>query len=145
MVDMFTNYENNIRGLSCDAPCQVEPPKGIKVLQNVKGKVIGVQVEQSNPLQLYFHLEDICDIEVEELMPGMTRFEVLTTTHKVVLSHEYATAEILNQYTGDLYIFLTVEEMKTLKKEAYTMRVILTTAENTYEVFAEKDGYLVVR
>ena len=145
MVDMFTSYENNIRGLSCNVPCQVEPPKGIKLLQNVKGKVIGVQVEHSNPLQLYFHLEDICDVEVEELLPGMTKFEVWTTTHKVAISQEYATADMLNRFTGDLYIYLPVEEMKKLKKETYTMRVTLTTAENTYEVFAEKDGYLVVR
>ena len=35
--------------------------------------------------------------------------------------------------------------MKVLKKETYTMRVILKTAETDYLVFAEKDGYLVIR
>jgi hypothetical protein len=35
--------------------------------------------------------------------------------------------------------------METLKKETYNMRVTLKTTKNTYEVFAEKDGYLIVR
>ena len=78
-------------------------------------------------------------------MPGTTTFEILTTTHKSIFSKEYVTAEILDQFTGDLYIFLTVDEMKELKKETYTMKVTLKTADTAYEVFAENDGYLIVR
>jgi DnaJ-class molecular chaperone len=87
----------------------------------------------------------VCDVEIEEIMPGTTTFEVLTTTHKSIFSKDYATAEILDQFTGDLYIFLTVDEMKNFKKETYTMKVTLKTADAAYEVFAENDGYLIVR
>jgi hypothetical protein len=44
-----------------------------------------------------------------------------------------------------LCVFLTTEELKPLKKETYNMRVTLKTTENEYVVFAEKDGYLVIR
>jgi hypothetical protein len=90
-------------------------------------------------------LEDICEVEVAEIIQGTTVFEILTTTHKSILSVEYLTAEILNQTTNDLFVSLSQAEMETLKKETYNMRVTLKTAENTYEVFAEKDGYLIVR
>jgi hypothetical protein len=108
--------------------------------------MLGVQVEQSSPLQLYFHLENICEAEnLEALTQGTTVFEILTTTHKVVAKHEYQTVEILDQHTNDLQIFLTQEEMRNLKKETYTMRVTLKTIETDFVVFDEKDSYLVVR
>lgn len=143
MANMFTSYDTERKTM----PCSIlpPPPNGIKVLKNVKGDTLGVQVDYSTPLQLYFHLEGVCGSDLEELSSGVTKFEILTTTHKKVFSKEYLTAEILNQETGDLFISLTTDEMTTFKKETYTMRVTLTTAINSYEVFAEKDGYLVIR
>ena len=79
------------------------------------------------------------------IVQGGTLFEVLTTTGKVLVKREYITAEILDQYTYDLCVTLTQEEMKNLKKETYVMRVTLKTAIAEYKVFAEKDGYLIVR
>ena len=145
MANMFTNYDNDIKSMPCFVPPPFEPQKGTRLIRNVKGETIGVQVDRANDLQLYFHLEDVCGVEIEEVMPGMTTFEILTTTHKNIISKDYTTAEILDQFTGDLYIFLTVDEMKELKKETYTMKVTLKTADTAYEVFAENDGYLIVR
>lgn len=145
MANMFTNYDNDIKSIPCFMPPPCEPQKGTKLIRNVKGEIIGVQADRATDLQLYFHLEDVCDMEIEEIMPGTTTFEVLTTTHKSIFSKEYVTAEILDQFTGDLYIFLTVDEMKKFKKETYTMKVTLKTANTAYEVFAENDGYLIVR
>jgi hypothetical protein len=54
-------------------------------------------------------------------------------------------SEILDQYTNDLCISLTPDEMKPLKKETYNMKVTLKTSTETFVVFAEKDGYLVIR
>jgi hypothetical protein len=54
-------------------------------------------------------------------------------------------SEILDQYTYDLGISLTSDEMKSLKKETYNMKVTLKTSTANYIVFAEKDGYLVIR
>ena len=82
---------------------------------------------------------------METLIQGTTVFEILTTTHKIAVEHEYQTAEILDQNTNDLYIFLSQEEMKNLKKEMYNMRVTLKTASAEYVLFKEKDGYLVIR
>lgn len=143
MSSMFTNYETP-RYKSCP-PCAAADPKGAKLLTNIKGKVLGVQVDYNAPLQLYFHLKNVWEVEFEELLAGTALFEVLTTTHKVLVSREYQISEILDKNTNDLWVYLSQEEMKDLKKETYNMRVTLKTAENEYIVFAEKDGYLVLR
>jgi hypothetical protein len=142
---MFTSYETNTKSIPCSPPSVSEPRKGIKMLTNIKGEVLGVQVEHASPLQLYFHLENIWEVELNELLSGMVLFEILTTTHKVLVSREFAMSDILDQYTNDLYIWLTSDEMKPLKKETYNMRVTLKTTESEYVVFAEKDGYLIIR
>lgn len=146
MTNMFTNYDNDINSAPCFPHFHKVPDNSPKILTNINGKMLGVQVDHSSPLQLYFHLENICEVEnLEVLIHGTTVFEILTTTHKIVVEHEYQTAEILDQNTNDLYIFLSQEEMKNLKKETYTMRVTLKTANAEYVIFKEKDGYLVIR
>jgi hypothetical protein len=146
MVNMFTNYDNDIKKyVPCFAPPAPESPKGPKLVTNVKGQVLGVQVEQSHPLQLYFHLENVCDIEIDEIKPGSVLFEILTTTHKTIVTKEFAAEEILDPFTGDLYIYLSQDELKDLKKETYNMRLTIKMAELDLVVFAEKDGYLIVR
>jgi hypothetical protein len=145
MTDMFTNYENDTQSPICPPRCEGWPKKGTKLLTNIKGETLGVQVDINDPIQLYFHLENICDVEMEEILPGTTLFEILTTTHKIVTSEEYLTAEILNSFTGDLLIYLPQSKMTALKKETYVMRVTLQTATNTYKIFTESDGYLVIR
>jgi hypothetical protein len=145
MSNMFTSYETNTKSIPCSPPPVSEPRKGIKMLTNIKGEVLGVQVEYASPLQLYFHLENVCEVELNELLSGMVLFEILTTTHKVLVSREFAISDILDQCTNDLYIWLTPDEMKPLKKETYNMRVTLKTSAEDFVVFAEKDGYLVIR
>lgn len=149
MANMFTNYDNNVKSLPCGPHFHREPQKDAKIITNIKGEMIGVQVNHANPLQLYFHLEDIEGLNsgdsLATIVQGGTLFEVLTTTGKVLVKREYITAEILDQYTYDLCVTLTQEEMKNLKKETYAMRVTLKTAIAEYKVFAEKDGYLIVR
>lgn len=145
MSSMFTSYETNTQSIPCPPPPLREPRKGTKMLTNIKGETLGVQVDYASPLQLYFHLENVCEVELNDLLSGTVLFEVLTTTHKTLISQEYTTSEILDQCSNDLYIFLDVEKMTALKKETYNMRVTLKTAEHEYVVFAEKDGYLVIR
>jgi hypothetical protein len=149
MANMFTSYDNinSIKSQPCTSQLIKDKKfrKGPKIITNIKGNTLGVQVEHASPLQLYFHLENITDTEIAEIILCTTLFEILTTTHKTIVSHEYATAEILNQETNDLAIILTQAEMKVLKKEIYNLRVTLKTTKAEYEVFAEKDGYLVVR
>lgn len=145
MSNMFTSYETNTKSIPCSPPPVSEPRKGIKMLTNIKGEVLGVQVEYASPLQLYFHLENVCEVELNELLSGIVLFEVLTTTHKVLVSREFLVTDILDQGSNDLCVFLTSEELKSLKKETYNMRVTIKTTENEYVVFAEKDGYLVIR
>jgi hypothetical protein len=149
MANMFTNYDNDVKSLPCEPCFHHIPLKDSRIITNIKGEMIGVQVNHASPLQLYFHLENIEGLNSEDsfatVLQGSTLFEVLTTTGKVLVKREYMTAEILDQYTYDLYVTLTQEEMKMLKKETYAMRVTLKTANSEYEVFAEKDGYLIVR
>ena len=145
MSNMFTSYETNTRSMSCPPYRVREPKKGTKLIMNIKGDVLGVQIDYASPLQLYFHLENVCEVEIEELLSGTALFEILTTTHKVLVSREFMISEILDQYTNDLYISLTPDEMKPLKKETYNMKVTLQTAAGDFIVFAEKDGYLVIR
>ena len=145
MSNMFTSYETNTGSMSCPPHHVREPKKGIKLLTNIKGDVLGVQIDYALPLQLYFHLENVCEVELNELVSGTALFEILTTTHKVLVSKEFQVSEILDQYTNDLYISLTPDEMKPLKKETYNMKVTLQTAVGNLIVFAEKDGYLVIR
>ena len=145
MSNMFTSYETDTRNTSCRPHFVSEPKNGPKMITNIKGDVLGVQIDYALPLQLYFHLENICEVELNELLSGTTLFEILTTTHKSLVSREFLTSEILNQDTSDLCISLTVEEMELLKKETYNMKVTLKTATQSFVVFAEKDGYLVIR
>lgn len=145
MSNMFISYETNTGNMPCPPYPVREPEKGTKLLTNIKGDVLGVQIDYALPLQLYFHLENVCEVELNELVSGTALFEILTTTHKVLVSKEFKISEILDQYTNDLYISLTQDEMKPLKKETYNMRVTLQTAIGELVVFAEKDGYLVIR
>jgi hypothetical protein len=140
---MFTNYETP-RHRPCPPPPIVDPNE-TKLITNIKGKVLGVQVAYNTPLQLYFHLENTCEVDSEELLSGTALFEILTTTHKVRISREYQISEILDQDTNDLCIYLAQDEMKSLKKETYNMRVTLQISSGNFVVFAEKDGYLIVR
>ena len=145
MSNMFTSYETNIGSMPCPPYSVREPEKGTRLLTNIKGDVLGVQIDYALPLQLYFHLENVCEVELNELVSSTALFEILTTTHKVLVSKEFEISEILDQYTNDLYISLTQDEMKPLKKETYNMKVTLQTATGNLVVFAEKDGYLVIR
>jgi hypothetical protein len=140
---MFTNYETPLRR-PCPPPPPIDPT-GAKLLTNIKGRVLGVQVNYGEPLQLYFHLENIWEVNEEELLGGTVLFEILATSHKLKISHEYQLSEILDPDTQDLCVQLPSEEMKLLKKETYNMRVTIKTNAADYIVFAEKAGYLVIR
>jgi hypothetical protein len=145
MSNMFASYETDTRRTSCRPHFVRESKTGPKMITNIKGDALGVQIDYALPLQLYFHLENVCEVEIEELLSGVALFEILTTTHKVLVSREFIISEILDQYTNDLHISLTPDEMEPLKKETYNMRVTLKTSTADYVVFAEKDGYLVIR
>jgi hypothetical protein len=145
MSNMFASYETDTRRTSCHPHFVSEPKNGPKMITNIKGDVLGVQIDYASPLQLYFHLENVYEVEIEELLSGTALFEIITTTHKVLVSREFMILEILDQYTNDLGISLTSDEMKSLKKETYNMKVTLKTSTADYTVFAEKDGYLVIR
>lgn len=145
MSNMFNSYETNTRNTHCRPPFVIEPKNSPKMITNIKGDVLGVQIDYALPLQLYFHLENICEVGVDELLSGIALFEILTTTHKVQINHEFSISEILNLDTYDLCISLTPDEMKVLKKETYNMKVTLKTPIGNFVVFTEKDGYLVIR
>lgn len=145
MSKMFINYETNIKNISYSPPSINEAKKGPKMLTNLKGKTLGVQIDYASPLQLYFQLENIGEVGFEELLSGTALFEILTTTHKPLISKEYPIEDILNMYTNDLCIFLSQEELEPLKKETYNMKITLKLAEASYVVFAEEDSYLVIR
>lgn len=145
MSNMFTSYETSMSSIAYPLFRGPEAQKGTKLLTNIKGEALGVQVEYDSPLQLYFHLENVCEIAIEELLASTILFEILTTTHKVLVSQEFQTSEILDQSTNDLYVFISSDDLKLLKKETYNMRVTLKTAADNLVVFAEKDGYLVFR
>ena len=145
MSNMFTSYETNTRNIPCSPCYENKSGNGNKLLTNIKGDILGIQIDYALPLQLYFHLENIFEAELNELLAGTALFEVLTTTHKVLVSREFQISEILDQYTNDLYISLTQDEMQPLKKETYNMRVTLKVGAENLVVFAEKDGYLVIR
>jgi hypothetical protein len=142
---MFTNYETNIKSISYSLTPATEPKKGTKMITNIKGETLGVQVDYASPLQLYFQLENIGEVGFEELLSGTAVFEILTTTHKPLISKEFPIEDILNIYTNDLCIFLSQEELEPLKKETYNMKITLKLAEASYVVFAEEDSYLVIR
>lgn len=145
MSNMFTSYETNTRNTHCRTPFVSESKKSPKMITNIKGDVLGVQIDYALPLQLYFHLENICEVNIDELLSGVVIFEILTTTHKVQINREFSISEILNLDTYDLCISLTPAEMSVLKKETYNMKVTLKTTVGNFVVFTEKDGYLVIR
>lgn len=154
MRNMFAKYNTiNVENSYCLSTVDLEknksqPKTAQKLLTNIKGEAIGVQVTYACPCTLYFHLEDAISVGAEDfetVINGTMLFEILTTTHKVIISKEISTLENMNKYTNDLCIKLSQDEMKKLKRETYTMRLTLKTATIEYPVFAEYDGYLVVR
>ncbi len=145
MTNMFVSYETESKRTHCPPYFVSKSSKGPKMLTNLKGEMLGAQIEYASPLQLYFHLENICEVDFTELLSGSVTFEILTTTHKILISREYKISEILDQNSNDLCIFLSQDTMKILKKETYNMKVTLKTSTETFVVFAEKDGYLVIR
>ena len=46
MANMFTNYDNDVKRVPCFMSPLLEPQKGTKLIRNIKGKTIGVQIDQ---------------------------------------------------------------------------------------------------
>ena len=146
MTNMFTSYETASENVCCNQVVKPSSESNPKLITNIKGEFLGVQVDQTAPLQLYFHLENIDEVEnFEDIIQGRAIFEIITTTHKVITTKDYSIDTILDQTTNDLCITLAQEEMSILKKETYSMRVTIMTATKTYVVFTENDGYLIIR
>ena len=97
MTNMFVSYETESKRIHCPPYFVSKSSKGPKMLTNLKGEMLGVQIEYASPLQLYFHLENICEVDFNELLSGSATFEILTTTHKILISREYKISEILDQ------------------------------------------------
>jgi hypothetical protein len=52
MVSMFTNYETGVKNKPYESHFHPVSQKEPKIITNIKGEILGVQVEQSNSLQL---------------------------------------------------------------------------------------------
>ena len=146
MANMFTNYDNDIKN-GVEMPCfpPIDPKKP-QLITNIKGDILGIQVDHTSPCHLCFHLENMWEVEdLTAFSQGCAVFEVLTTTHKVVMSREYALQEIWDQFTNEICIYLSPEDLKELKLEAYNMKITIKTALGEYVIFTEKDGRLIIR
>ena len=150
MKNMFFNYDNNIDTSHCAKHHHFENPD---IVRDINGNFLGIKAKFQTPITLYFHLTDFgsdylvtnCLTLANLVMSSDIVFEVSTNTHKVLISKQISAQDCFIANSNDIAVFLDTEDMKNLKQESYKMSLKLSWAEDSYEVFSETDGLLIIR
>ena len=161
MKDMFYNYDYHINEklslpkepnfFSPDEILTADP--NISIIQDAKGKEIGVKVKHGMPFTLYFYLDDystaVMASQNKELYDLITNsdvlFEVISTKHNVIISLQQPANEIFDTNTSQLCLHVNQEQAQLLAKDSYRLRVLLSYPGGYYELYSENDGLLIVR
>ena len=150
MKNMFFNYDNNIE---TNRPAGHQHFENQDIVKDIKGNFLGIKAKFQTPTTLYFHLTDFGSeylstngISLTDLvMSSNIVFEILTTTRKVVVSKNILAQDCFISTSQDIVVFLDTEDMKSLKQESYKMSLKLSWGEDSYEVFSDSDGLLIIR
>lgn len=152
MRSMFYNYDNNIDSKLdqvCIPPIQLPDlttASKTATIYNIKGEPIGIEITRGAPVTLYFNLTELSGQYLPDILVNSTvKFELITQGHKGVLEKNLDTLEVFNSITQDLAISLTSADTTALKQESYKIKLYLNWPEESYPVFTEKDGLLIVR
>lgn len=153
MLDMFYNYDNDINKKYYDLPVKYEKPAKIlqnenvvKIVYNIWGDQIGVQVAYKDDFYLYFNLEGtVEDSSIEELLSqSIISFKFFDLWDKEIIN-KTIDFNCFDAETGTLTVYVTKEEAAKLKRETYKMELSLNWADGDYILFSKRDGMLLVR
>lgn len=154
MKNMFFNYDNNIDTslYNKESNCHCNHcVKDFSIVTDIKGNFLGINTKFQHPISLYFHLEDFGSEYLaftgyslaDLVLSSKIVFEIRTLTHKPVITKEFLAQDCFSSSTNDLFIYL--DDIKDLKQESYRMSLKLVWEDETYELFSETDGLLIVR
>lgn len=168
MKDLFYNYDNCINKKDCAEVTErtnmtktLSSDSTTKIVKDVKGNELGIQVKHNNAFTLYFSMSDYSDTtNFTELLSSSTfTFQILTTLHDVVINKELAADDIFIAALNAVAISISDTEAKELDIDSYRMKLTLTcqvidedSEEDTvtyktltYELYPEEAGLLIVR
>lgn len=153
MLDMFYNYDNDIDKKYYALPVTYKKPTKIlqnentvKIVYNVWGDQIGVQVSYQDDFYLYFNLDGIVeDSSIEKLLEQSTiSFKLYNLWDKVVIN-KTIDFSCFEAETSTLAVYVTKEEAAKLKQETYKMELSLSWVDGDYTLFSKRDGMLLIR
>lgn len=150
MKNMFFNYDNNIDTSHCAKHHHFENPD---IVRDINGKFLGIKAKFQTPTTLYFHLTDFGSdylltngLSLADLVISSNIvFEISTINHKVVVTKNISAQDNFISASNDIIVLLDTEDMQKLKQESYKMSLKLSWEEDSYEVFSETDGLLIIR
>lgn len=154
MKDMFYNYDNNIDKKEYPHPIffpeQVnilDSTNNVKLISDIKGNEIGVEVKQNTDFDLYFTLETIdCDCCLDELvLNSSVIFELKNRLHTVMFSKSVQGAEVYCPEINAIKLHFNDNELANLKRESYDIHLMLIWPDGKYELFTDGSGKLILR
>lgn len=150
MSRMFDTY-NTLETASSNyfkKPIKIKPLQSLSttsLLTNIKGEAYGVEVKYGMPFVLYFHVDELQNLAIDEFIKQSTvEFSLVTQRHKKVLELNFLGKDIFTE-ASDLVISVSSEAISTLKRESYGICLELKHQEEIYPLFSEHDGLLTIR
>lgn len=151
MRSMFYNYDNNI---DRDIPKYPQPEAPLKPLMSapnasflysIDKKPLGIEVKQGTPVSLYFNIQESRGMPLATILAeAQLKFQLIGVNHKVILEKTLA-PEAAMCTPQDLVISLSATETAELRKESYNIKLDIEWPDESYALYTEKDGLLVIR
>lgn len=151
MSRMFYNYDNNIdtNVKSCPVITELEDSfctTNLALIYNLNGKLLGIEAKHQNPITLFFNVVETTGYDMAELIwQARIKFKLIGQNHKVVFEKTFSPEEIFSTETHDLIIFLSSVEVGSLKKESYRLLLTIEFEDESFTLFDEHDGLLIIR
>lgn len=151
MRSMFYNYDNNIDRDIPKYPQPVAPLKPLmsapnaSFLYSIDEKPLGIEVKQGTSVSLYFNVQESRGTSLAAILAGaQLKFQLIGVNHKVILEKILA-PEAAMCTPQDLVISLSAAETAKLRKESYNIKLDIEWPDESYALYTEKDGLLVIR
>ncbi len=153
MKDMFFNYDNdtNISTHCSKSSCHQADTQ--EIVRDITGKFLGLKIPYKQPTTLYFNIKDLGSPYLAEnyltlgevLLKSKFLFEIQTTNYNTIIRKEYEGINCVDSDTCDCLITLDLEDFESLKQETYRIKLSLIFEDDIYEIFSNRDGFLIIR
>lgn len=149
MRDMFFYYDNNVMVPQEHEPrpfCPTGPTskENTAFIYNINGKPIGVEIRNGMPFTLYFNLKS--NQSLPELLQACdVVLELYTISHKRLLEKTFKFLDQFNYLSSDLIVYFDQTDISKLSAETYRIKLYLKHEDETYILYDESDGLLILR